>query len=127
MSSHVDKKVDDKLLKWLNKQHRECGRVKATRGNKHDCLGMTFRFRDRKVEMDVVECIENVLKEFPVEFKEINENTTPAGVDTFREDLSKKLNKEMRTIFIEQWNKDCLCANKQDQTHDQQCWCHVQE
>ena len=72
----------------------------ANRASKSsDHPGMMFRFRDRKVEMDMVEHIENMMKEFPIKFKEINENVTPAGVDLFSKDLSEKLNEEMRTIF----------------------------
>ena len=33
-------------------------------------------------------------KEFPVKFKEVNGNITPAGVDLFSEDLSKKSRNE---------------------------------
>ena len=73
--------------------------VKATGGNEHDHLGMTFRFGNRKVEVDMIEHMKNVFKEFPIKFKEINENMTPAGVDSFSEDLSERLSKEMRTIF----------------------------
>ena len=41
----------------------------------------------------------NMLKEFLVKFREIVENTTPAGVDPFNGDTSEKLNEEMRTTF----------------------------
>ena len=99
MSSHVDSKVNDHFLKWLNKQCGEYGEVKATRGNAHDYLGMTFRFKDGKVETDMVEYIMNMLNEFPTKFKETMENITPAGVDLFSEDGSEKLNEEMKTIF----------------------------
>ena len=67
--------------------------------NEHDHLGMTFRFKDGKVEIDMIECIKNVTNEFPVKFKEILENMTPAGVDPLSRNASKKLNKEMKTIF----------------------------
>ena len=60
---------------------------------------MTFRFKDGKVEIDMIECIKNVMKEFLVKFGEIFENQTPARVDLFSGDTSKKLNKEMKTIF----------------------------
>ena len=95
----MDSKVNDEFLKWLNKQCRECGEVKATRGNAHNYLGMTFRFKDGKVEIDVVDHIINVLSEFPIKFREILESVTPAGVDLFSEDSSGKLNEEIRTIF----------------------------
>ena len=44
MSSHMDKKVNDKFSMWLNKQCREHAEVKATRGCMHDHLGITFGF-----------------------------------------------------------------------------------
>ena len=99
MSGHVEKKVNDKFLKWLNKQHGEHGEVKATQGNKHDYLGMIFRFKEGKVKVNVTECIKNVVDKFSIKFEEIWENMTPAGVDLFSRDTSVKLNKEMRTIF----------------------------
>ena len=83
MSSHVDEKVNDKFLTWLNEQCRECGEVKTTRGNEHDYPGMIFRFKEGKVKVDVTECIENMADEFPIKFKEFWENMTPAGVDLF--------------------------------------------
>ena len=67
----MDKKVNDEFSMWLNEQCGEHGEVKATRGNEHNCLGMMFRFKDGKVEIDMIECIKNVTKEFPVKFKEV--------------------------------------------------------
>ena len=100
MSSHVDSKVNNKFPVWLNEQCGECDKAKATRGNAvHDHLGMTFRFKDGKVEIDTIECVINMLKEFPVKFKEMLENVTPTGMDLFGEDNSKKLNMEMKTTF----------------------------
>ena len=65
----------------------------------HNHLGITFRFADGNVKIDMVKCIPNMSKEFPVKFKEVNGNIAPAGVDLFEKDLSKKLRKEMKTIF----------------------------
>ena len=83
MSSHVDSKVNNKFSMWLNKHCGKCSEAKATRGDTHDCPGMTFGFNDGKVEIDVVKHTVNVLKEFPVKFKETLENVTPAGGDLF--------------------------------------------
>ena len=100
MSSQVDKKVNDKILMWLNEQCGEHSEVKTTRGCAHDHLGITFGFADKKVKIDVVKCALNVsLKEFPVKFKEANGNITPAGVDVFSKDLSNKLSEEMKIVF----------------------------
>ena len=73
--------------------------MKATRGNVHDCLGMTFRFKDGKAKIDMLECLKNVLKEFSIKSKEMNMNMAPAGVDSFIKDLSKKLSREMKGVF----------------------------
>ena len=45
-SSHIDKNVNTKFLKWLNKMYGTHGEVKATRGNIHDYLGMKFDFQN---------------------------------------------------------------------------------
>ena len=44
MGSHVDPKVNDKFLKWLDELYDHFGEVNATRGAVHDYLGMTFDF-----------------------------------------------------------------------------------
>ena len=41
MSSHVDSSVNDTFIKWCNKLYGSYGEVVATRGHKHDYLGMT--------------------------------------------------------------------------------------
>ena len=43
LSGHVDSEVNDEFSVWLNEQHGECGKVKATRGNEHDHLGVAFQ------------------------------------------------------------------------------------
>ena len=48
IGSHVDKKVNDKFSMQLNKQHGEHAKVKATRGNTHVHLWITFRFAGTK-------------------------------------------------------------------------------
>ena len=52
MSSHVDSKVNDKFLKWLNEKHGNCGEVTATRGKKHDYLGMDIEFTEKRRSED---------------------------------------------------------------------------
>ena len=44
MSSHMEAKVNDQFLVWLNKKYGGYGAVKATRGKRHDYLGMTLDF-----------------------------------------------------------------------------------
>src|SRR5210317_1130090 len=99
MSSHVDPTVNDDFLVWLNWKYGEHGEMKATRGKEHDYLGMTLRFKDRKVEVDMTEYVKNMLEEFPVKFNDYGKVTSSAGVDLFNEDLSKKLNQNNQELF----------------------------
>ena len=65
MSSHVNSKVNDEFLKWLNNKYGEFREVMATRGKKHECLGMNVEFtKDNEVEIDMVDYVMNILKEF---------------------------------------------------------------
>ena len=104
MSSHVDKKVNDDFEKWLNKMHGEHGEVKATRGNVHDCLGMTFAFNPEKgdVETDMADCTKGMAEDFPIKFnkkKKDGRPTTVAATEMFSEDNSKKLSEKEREAF----------------------------
>jgi hypothetical protein len=57
-SSHVNSKVNDEFLKWLNKMYGGYGEVKATRGPLHDYLSMTFDFSQKgKVIVDMIDYI----------------------------------------------------------------------
>ena len=71
------------------------GEVKGTRGLVHDYLGMKFIFGDGDVKIDMVEYVQQMLNDFPVKFNKKDLNVmTPAGIDLFKEDVSKKLNKK---------------------------------
>jgi len=64
MSSHMDPKVNDQFLEWLNRKYGGYGAVKATRGHKHDYLGMTFDFSQAgKVVIDMRDYVANMLDE----------------------------------------------------------------
>ena len=73
-SSHINPKVNDQFKKWLNKIYGGYGEVKTTRGNKHDYLGMTFKFMNGEVKIDMIDYIEIMLKEFPLKLRH-NNNT----------------------------------------------------
>ena len=61
MSSHVDPRVNDKFLKWLNDKYGSYGEVKATRGPVHDYLGMTFDFSKKgEVKVSMVDYVEKI-------------------------------------------------------------------
>ena len=47
----------------------------------------------------MTEYVKNMLEEFPVKFNDYGKVASPAGVDLFKEDLSKKLNEKERELF----------------------------
>ena len=99
LSSHVDKTVNDEFLKWLNKKYGNLGEVTATRGNKHEYLGMILTFENGNLTVDMCKYVKNMLKGFPIKFNKDDKVRTPAGVDMFSEDTSKKLTEGMREQF----------------------------
>ncbi len=100
MSSHVNKKVNDEFLEWLNKMYGEHGKVKATRGKVHDYLGMVFDFsQDGKVIVDMSNYIEAMVDDFPVKLKPTDVAPTPAAEDLFAEGTGEKLSKEEAEQF----------------------------
>ena len=46
ISSHIDSKVNDRFLEWLEKTYAsdDIGHVKAVRGKRHDYLAMILNF-----------------------------------------------------------------------------------
>ena len=69
LSSHISSKENDNFLKWLKKMYGEHGEVKATRGKKHDYLGMMLIFEDQDVLVDMREYLRKMFEEFPIKFK----------------------------------------------------------
>ena len=66
MGSHIDPKVNDIFLKWLNELYGHFGEVKATRGAVHDYLGMAFDFSEKGiVKNDMVDYVQGMLDDFP--------------------------------------------------------------
>ncbi len=92
MSSHVDPKVNDDFLKWLNDMHGKHGEVKATRGDHHDYLGMNFDFSEKgKVKLDMIKCVENMVDEFSVKFGPDDSVSSPAADDLFAKGKGSEL------------------------------------
>ena len=55
LSSHVDPKVNDDFLKWMNDTYGSLKECKCTRGKIHNYLGMTLDFSKKgkvKIRMD---------------------------------------------------------------------------
>lgn len=101
MSSHESPKVNDEFLKWLNKMYGQHGPVQATRGKKHDYLGMEFDFSEKnKVTIDIIIYIDSMIEEFDEEIGKEETAPTPAAEDLFHVDeKSPLLNKKKAENF----------------------------
>ena len=101
MSSHVDKRVNDKFHKWLERKYGEHGKVKTTRGKIHEFLGMTFDFRTKhKVRIDMSKYMKKMCDDFEKKYVLNNAAVTPAANDLFGNDESSpKIEKEMKEDF----------------------------
>jgi hypothetical protein len=98
MSSHVDSKVNDDFLIWLNKKYGSHGAVTSTRGKVHDYLGMTFDFsQDGKVVVSMVDYMSKLVDEFP--FPITKTATTPAAANLFDEGNGAKLDPDKAQVF----------------------------
>ena len=118
MSSHVDKKVNDNFHKWLNKNYGSYGEVKATRGKKHDYLGMNFDFSEKgKVKIDMIEYVKSMINDFSIKFGDWDTKAIPAANDICKKDDSEELNQKDKKNFIHLRQKVYLCVEEQEQIY----------
>ena len=99
--SHVDKKVNDRFIKWVDELYGddEIGRVKAVRGKKHDYLGILLDYTVAgQVIIDMKYYVENMIAQYkhPISDK----YNTPASENLFKINKhSPKLSKELAEEF----------------------------
>ena len=100
MSSHVDPDVNTKFLHWLNKMHGQHGEVKATRGPRHDYLGMIFDFSEKgKVKIDMTDYVTSMVNDFSGNLSPDQTRNTPAAEDLFAVRPGEPLPTNMREEF----------------------------
>ena len=90
-SSHINPRVNDEFLEWLIRQYGEdeIGKVKATRGSKHNYLGINLEFLENgELIVDMKKYIEEMLQEFPIP-KNYN-SKTPWNEQLFKIDKNSK-------------------------------------
>jgi hypothetical protein len=99
-SSHVDSKVNDKFIDWLQEKYGEYADVVAHRGKKLDYLGMVLDYSNKgKVKIDMTRYIEKMVDEFPIKLKSTDLASTPAADNLFDAGTGKKLEKDRKEIF----------------------------
>jgi len=100
MSSHVDPKVNDKFLKWMNKTFGSLKKVTCTRGKVHTYLGMTLDFSQKgKVKVRMDDYVTRMLEQFPVKFRTNEVQETPAATTLLEPGKGARLDQKRHEIF----------------------------
>ena len=101
-SSHVDPKVNDEFIAWVEKKYGDpkIGKVKAVRGKKHDYLAINLDYSTPgEVKLDMVNYVTDMVEEFPMEYSK-TKIATPANDKLFNVNPnSKKLDDERAEQF----------------------------
>ena len=97
-SSHVDPKVNDEFLKWLNKVYGSVGEVKGVRGHKHDYLAMDLNFSEKGVlQVDMRTYVKTMIKDFS---GKVGKSSVPWTENLFKvDDTAKDLGPTRRKEF----------------------------
>jgi len=117
-SSHVDPKVNDEFLKWLNIKYGDVIPVKATRGKRHDYLAMFLNFnQDATVTVDMCYYVKKMVEEFPEKLND--EVTCPWTERLFKVDPNAKLLDEDRakTFYTFVMKGMFLCKRARQDIH----------
>jgi hypothetical protein len=110
MSSHVDLKVNNEFLEWMNTKYGKHGAVTATRGKIHEYLGMTFDLSNKgKVVISMAEYMNRLVDEFPHPITK--KAKLLAAEDLFGAGNGKSLDEEQAKVF-HTWVTNALFACK---------------
>ena len=98
-SSHLNPKVNDDFLVWLNEKYGGYGEVKADRNKKFDYLGVNYDLSEPGVlKVDMIDYMDAMLTDFPVDLGDDTEEHC-APPDLFAEGTGDKLNDEKAKVF----------------------------
>eukprot|EP00978_Attheya_sp_CCMP212_P024375 scaffold76452_cov30-Attheya_sp.AAC.1 len=93
-SSHVNSKVNNKFLVWLEKTYGEggIGSVKTTRGKRHDYLAMVLDFSQKgKLVLDMCDYVKNMVNDWEAVTESLPMSTSPWTEKLFKVDKTSPL------------------------------------
>jgi hypothetical protein len=100
-SSHINPKVNDDFLIWLEEMYGDgIGKVKAIRGKRHVYLGMNLDYSTRgQLKVEMIDYIKSIIKSFPEEIGNKIPTTTWSESLFKVNEKSNRLNLELREKF----------------------------
>ena len=96
-SSHVDPKVNDRFIKWLEQKYAPdpaVGTIKAVRGKVHDYLAMTLDYSVKgQVKVDMTDYVKSMVEDFNdiEDLSEVRKTPQPWSEKLFRVNASSPL------------------------------------
>jgi hypothetical protein len=113
MSSHMHSAVNDEFEEWLNNMYGNYGAVKATRGDRHDYLGMTLDFSQKgKVIVDMCDYVAAMIEDSLLELGPRDIAKTPAADDLFAIGDGEKLDQARAELFHTIVGKGLFCCKR---------------
>ena len=100
MSSHVDRRVNDRFAKWAKEKYGKIKPVEVKRGKVHTFLGMTLDF-STPGECHVMqkEYIEDIVSTWPENLDNVKKARTPGSNDLFNIGEGESWCDELREIL----------------------------
>ena len=80
---------------------------------------MTFEFGNGEVQVNMINYVKGMLEEFPIKFKKGDTAVSPASIDMFKQDNSKKLNEQERELFHRMVAKSLFFVREQEWIYNQ--------
>jgi hypothetical protein len=117
--SPMNPKVNDDFLVWLNKPNGNYGAVKATRGDRHEYLGMVLDFsQNGTIIVDMCDYVAEMIEESLMVLGPKDTELTPAADDLFAEGTGGPLTKDQADLFHRIAAKGLfVCKRAQPDTH----------
>ena len=110
----MDPNVNTEFLDWMNKMYGSIKEMKGVRSKVHDYLGMILDSSQEGVMLvDMRDCVQKMLKEFPIQFKEGDYVATSATENLLEKGSGKHLPQTSVRLSTKQWHKDCFCVRGQ--------------
>ena len=123
-SSHIDSRVNDEFLKWLQMKYGSdnIGKIKATRGKVHDYLAMKLDYSEAGIlKLDMRDYVKSMVQEFPEELN--GKVKSPWNTNLFHVDQKSKLLDETRSKVFHTLRHERYvpCKKRKTRYYDRNC------
>jgi hypothetical protein len=125
--SHVNDNVNTNIIKMINSEFGEEAPLTITRGEIHDCLGMTLDYSEKgTVKIKMLDYVEKMLADLPDEMDV--EAPSPAANHLFIvDDKQTKVDEKRASSSTYMYQRHCYGANGQDMNCKRLSLCYMRE